>query len=96
MKHIKTEKEFYDIIKGDRVLIDFYAEWCAPCKMLGIILEDVTDIEVVKVDIDRFMNIAKEYKVLSIPALKIFSNGEIEKESTGLMSRDELNEFIKE
>ena len=42
------------------------------------------------------MNIAKEYKVLSIPALKIFSNGEIEKESTGLMSRDELNEFIKE
>ena len=96
MKHIKTEKEFYDIIKQDRVLIDFYAEWCAPCKMLGMILEDVTNIEVVKLDIDRFMNIAREYKVLSIPALKIFSNGEIVKESTGLMSRDELNDFIKE
>lgn len=96
MKHIKTEKEFYEIINQDRVLVDFYADWCAPCKMLGMILEDVTDIEVVKVDTDRFMNIAKEYKVLSIPALKIFSKGEIVKESTGLMSRDELNEFIKE
>ena len=85
-----------EVIKKDRVLIDFYAEWCNPCKMLGMILEDVDKIEVVKLDVDRFGSIAKEYKVMSIPAIKIFSNGKVEKESVGFMSREELNNFIKE
>ena len=96
MKHIKTVEEFHEVIKKERVLIDFYADWCNPCKMLGMILEDVDKIEVVKVDVDRFGSIAKEYKVLSIPALKIFSNGEVVKERTGLMSREELDKFIDE
>jgi len=96
MKHIKTVEEFHEVIKKDKVLIDFYADWCNPCKMLGMILEDVDKIEVVKVDVDRFGSIAKEYKVLSIPALKIFSNGEVVKERTGLMSREELDKFIDE
>ena len=96
MKHIKTVEEFHEVIKKERVLIDFYADWCNPCKMLGMILEDVDKIEVVKVDVDRFGSIAKEYKVLSIPALKIFSNGEVVKERTGLMTRDELDKFITE
>ena len=96
MVYIKSDSEFYDLIKNDRVLVDFYADWCNPCKMLDIILQDVDDIEVVKVDIDRFRNIAKEYKVMSIPALKIFSNGEIVKEKVGFITRDELNKFISE
>ena len=96
MKHIKTVEEFHEVIKKERVLIDFYADWCNPCKMLEMILEDVDKIEVVKVDVDRFGSIAKEYKVLSIPALKIFSNGEVVKERTGLMTRDELDKFITE
>lgn len=96
MLHIKTVNEFYDVIKEDRVLIDFYAEWCNPCKMMEMVLEDVEDIKVVKVDIDRFRSIAKEYKVMSIPALKIFSHGDIVKESVGFMSRDEIEKFIKE
>ncbi len=96
MKHIKTVEEFKEVIKKDRVLIDFYADWCNPCKMMGMILEDIDSIEIVKVDVDRFGTIAKEYKVMSIPALKIFSKGEIVKESVGFMSREELEEFIKE
>ena len=96
MRYIKTKEEFYEVIKSDRVLVDFYADWCNPCKMLGMILEDVDKIEVVKLDVDRFGTIAKEYKVMSIPALKIFSNGEVIKETTGLMSRDELDKFISE
>ena len=96
MTHIKSENEFYEIIKKDKILVDFYADWCGPCKMLEMILQDIEDIEIVKVDIDRFRNIAKEYKVLSIPSLKIFSNGEIIKEKTGFMTRDELQKFINE
>ena len=96
MTHIKSENEFYEIIKKDKILVDFYADWCGPCKMLEMILQDIEDIEIVKVDIDRFRNIAKEYKVLSIPSLKIFSNGEIIKEKIGFMTRDELQRFINE
>ena len=96
MRHIKTVDEFNEVIKTERVLIDFYADWCNPCKMLGMILEDIDSIDVVKVDVDRFGTIAKEYKVMSIPALKIFSKGEIVKEAVGFMSREELKKFISE
>ncbi len=96
MKYIKTVNEFNEAIQGEKVLVDFYADWCNPCKMIGMILEEIEDIDIVKVDIDRFRNIAKEYKVLSIPSLKIFSNGEIIKEKIGFMTRDELQRFINE
>ena len=96
MRHIKTVDEFNEVIKSERVLIDFYADWCNACKMLGMILEDIDSIDVVKVDVDRFGTIAKEYKVMSIPALKIFSKGEIVKEAVGFMSREELKKFISE
>lgn len=96
MVYLKNDSEFYELIKEDRVLVDFYADWCNPCKMLDMILQDVTDIKVVKVDVDKFRGIAKEYKIMSIPALKIFSNGEVVKEKVGFTTRDELNIFIRE
>ena len=96
MRHIKTVDEFNEVIKSERGLIDFYADWCNPCKMLGMILEDIDSIDVVKVDVDRFGTIAKEYKVMSIPAIKIFSKGEVVKEAVGFMSREELEKFISE
>ena len=99
MKYLKTEKEFYEIIKGEKVLIDFYADWCGPCNMLATVLEEVvkerTDIEIVKVNTDTFMNLAREYKVMSIPALKIFSNGKLIKEQNGFLTKNELLEFLK-
>ena len=96
MIYIKTENEFKEIISKEKVLVDFYADWCNPCKMMDMVLEDVDSIKIVKVDIDRFRSLAKEYKVMSIPAMKIIENGEIIKESVGFMSRDELMNFIKE
>ena len=96
MIYIKTENEFKEIISKEKVLVDFYADWCNPCKMMDMVLEDIDSIKIVKVDIDRFRSLAKEYKVMSIPAMKIIENGEIIKESVGFMSRDELMNFIKE
>lgn len=96
MIFIKNDVEFYDLIKEEKVLVDFYAEWCNPCKMLDMILQDVQDIKVVKVDVDKFRSIAKEYKVLSIPSLKIFSHGEVVKEKVGFITRDELDKFLNE
>lgn len=93
---VKSESEFREYIKKDRVLVDFYADWCNPCKMMDMIFEDFHDIEIVKVDIDRFRGIAKEYKVMSIPNLKIFSNGDVIKEAVGFMNRDEFSKFIND
>ena len=98
MKHIKRKEEFYELIKKDKVLVDFYAEWCGPCQMLSPVLEklseEYTDIEFVKVNTDEFLELAEEYKIMSIPALKVFEKGNVVKESVGLVSKKELLELL--
>lgn len=98
MKHIESVEEFNEIIKHDKVLVDFYAEWCGPCQMLAPVLEKMSkeyeDIEFVKVNTDDFFELAKEYKIMSIPALKVFEKGKITKEAVGLLSKSELLELL--
>lgn len=98
MKHIQSIEEFNEIIKHDKVLVDFYADWCGPCKMLGPVLEKLSeeykDIEFVKVNTDDFLELAKEYKIMSIPALKVFEKGKVVKEQVGLLSKSELLELL--
>lgn len=98
MKYIKTVEEFNEIIKKEKVLVDFYADWCGPCKMLGPVLEEVAserkDVEIVKVNVDNFFTLAKNYAVMSIPALKIFSNGNVIKQTEGFLTKNELLDFL--
>ncbi len=100
MKYIKSESEFKELIKGQKVLVDFYADWCGPCQMLSKVLEDIdserSDVEIVKVNSDNFLSLAREYKIMSIPAIKIFSGGNIIKEKVGFLTKDELIKFIDE
>ena len=80
------------------VIVDFYATWCGPCQMLSPVLEklseEYTDIEFVKVNTDEFLELAEEYKIMSIPALKVFEKGNVVKESVGLVSKKELLELL--
>ena len=81
VKHLENQEDFNRIINEKRVLVDFYAEWCGPCKMLAPVLEDVDFIDVLKVNVDEFQSIAASYGVMSIPTLILFENGkEIKKE----------------
>jgi len=99
MIYIKTEQEFKDIINNEKVLVDFYADWCGPCQMLGQVLEQIEneiDIKIVKVNTDSFLSLAREYKIMSIPAIKIFDKGQVIKEKVGFLTKDELKAFIKE
>lgn len=89
MSKIYNGENFDEIIKN-RVLIDFYADWCGPCTMLSPILEDMTDISVIKVNVDRFPNIANEYKVMSIPKLVYVKDGKIMAEQVGLQSEEDI------
>ena len=64
MEIIHLEKEDFNSLIKDKVLVDFYANWCGPCKMLGPVLEKVeSDIKVIKVDVDAFEDLAREYGV---------------------------------
>lgn len=98
MKIIENVKEFEEVIKGDKVLVDFYADWCGPCKMISPILEQVEkeeDVTIVKVNVDELQDLAMKYGVMTIPNLKLFEKGKIKNENVGLMSKDEVKNFIK-
>ena len=96
---LKRKEELEEKIKDQFVIVDFYADWCGPCQMLGSVLEEIDkeyDLNIVKVNTDNFMSIARDYHITTIPNMKIFSNGKIKKEKTGLMSKSELLDFIGE
>ena len=98
MKIIDNVKEFDEAIKGDKVLVDFYADWCGPCKMISPILEQVEkeeDVTIVKVNVDDLQDLAMKYGVMTIPNLKLFEKGKIKNENVGLMSKEEVKNFIK-
>lgn len=78
-----------------RVLVDFYANWCGPCRMIAPLLEELEDIDIIKVDVDKFPVIAQKHGVISIPSLMIFDDGKMIKNKVGFMSLEELNEFCK-
>ena len=86
---------FNDLIK-ERVLVDFYANWCGPCKMLGPELEKISDeIKILKVNVDDNQDLAREYGVMSIPCIILFDNGKEIKRTIGFMPESKLRDFIK-
>ena len=92
--HLEKESDFDNLIQGN-VLVDFYANWCGPCKMLGPILEEVSDlIQIVKVDVDNFEEISKKYRVMSIPTIVLFKNGEEIKRNVGFIDKNPVEKFI--
>ena len=82
------------------VLVDFYADWCGPCKMMAPIVEELaTELDgkakVGKINVDENSDIAVEYNVMSIPTLIIFKNGKEEKRLVGLRDKEELLNLLK-
>lgn len=94
VKHLENEQEFNELIKG-KVLIDFYADWCGPCKRLAPILEELTDIDVLKVNVDMFDELSRSYGIMSIPTLILFENSKELKKTIGFKTKEEIIEFIK-
>ena len=93
-----NSKEFDELIKNDKVLVDCYATWCGPCKMLSPIIdqlaEEVKDINFYKLDIDMNEDIAMKYQILSIPTLLYFEKGNLKTQIVGLRSKSEILEII--
>lgn len=101
MASVKVSTSEFDevVLKSDKtVIVDFWADWCGPCKMLGPIVEEVSelreDILVCKVNVDEESELAMKYKIMSIPMLIVFKNGEIYKKSVGVISKSEILELL--
>lgn len=95
---ILNSNEFDNAIASGIVLVDFYADWCGPCKMVGPILEQIADedtsVSIAKVNIDENPNLAAKYKVMSIPTLMVFRNGQPEKPMVGAGSKKQILDLI--
>lgn len=91
------EKDNFDEeVKSGRILVDFYADWCGPCKMLGSVLETISDIEIIKVNVDEYPQLANRFKIMSIPHLKFFSDGKEIDQIVGFVDKETIEEKINE
>ena len=97
MAVIELTSETFDaeVLHADRiVIVDFWATWCTPCRMLTPILEEIaaerSDIKICKINVDDAQDIAEKYGVMSLPILVFFENGEVVDESIGLVSKEQL------
>ena len=98
VKHLdnNTFKNF--ITENSIAVVDFYASWCGPCKMMAPELEDFamenSDVSVGKIDVDTAETIANEFRIMSVPTLIYFKNGEVVDKSVGYLTKDEITEIV--
>jgi len=92
------ESDFKEKIKGPKVLVDCYAEWCGPCKMLGPIIEELAsqteNCEFYKLNVDEAEEVTTEYGIMSIPTILYFENGELKSKNVGFKTLEELKEIV--
>ena len=98
---VELNNNFDEIISSNaKVLVDFYADWCGPCKMVGPLVAQIADehddVAVVKVNVDDEMELAEKFGGASIPTIILFKDGKEAKKNIGAMSKAQLEEFISE
>lgn len=90
-----SENNNLDELIGDGIyLVDFYADWCGPCKMLGSVLESM-DLNIIKVNTDKFPELATKFGVMSIPTVVIYKDKEEKTKFIGFRSKEDIEDIIK-
>lgn len=95
IKYIEKNESFDEIIKSGNYLVDFYADWCGPCKMLSPVLESLENVNILKVNVDDFQDVSNKYGVMSIPTLIYFKDGTESSKAIGFRNKAEIEKMIK-
>ncbi len=98
--HVTKENFEQEVLQSEKpVLIDFWAAWCRPCKMLSPVIEElseeVKDAKICKIDIDKEPELAEKYDVMSIPTLLVIKEGEVVKQTVGVQPKAEILEILQ-
>ena len=97
IKELETEN-FNNEIEKDLVLVDFYATWCGPCKMMHPVIEEISknneSLKILKVNVDNHDDLAREYMVMSIPTLMLFKDGKLVEKNIGFTPNDVLDKWL--
>ena len=98
---IVNKNEFNAVVEKGVVMVDFFATWCGPCKMLSPVLEDVANemvgkAEIVKVDIDESADLASQFGIMAVPTMLIFKDGQVVKQLQGFMPKPQLVNALNE
>ena len=95
-----NEENFNELIKSGEVLVDFFATWCGPCRMLGPVLEELSSdragVKIVKIDVDECPNLTRSFGVMSVPTLFLFKDGKEVSKQNGFMPKEALLDWINE
>lgn len=95
------KSSFNDIINSNKpVLIDFYADWCGPCKMLAPILKDAKDelgeaVSIFKIDVDKNQELANKFQVRGVPTMLLFKKGKVLWRQSGVIPKDQIVQVVK-
>ena len=102
LKKVKMNNSFENIIKSEKpVLIDFFATWCGPCKVLGPILKEVKEnlgdrISIIKIDVDKNQKVASQYQVRGVPTMILFQNGKQLWRQSGVVQKADIIKVVLE
>ena len=95
-----NEENFNELISNGNILVDFFATWCGPCKMLSPVLEEISNdrssVKVVKIDVDECPNLARNFGVMSVPTLFLFKDGKQIAKENGYMPKEVLIDWINQ
>ena len=99
MEVIGNSQNFNELINDDIVLVDFFATWCGPCKMLSPVLEELandrSELKIVKVDVDADSDLARQYGFMSVPTLMLFKKGNLMASQSGYIPKETLTKWIE-
>lgn len=83
-----------DVLTDELTIVDFFAEWCGPCRMMGEVLEELKGVKIIKIDVDSHEEIAQKHGIMSIPSVEIYKNKEMVHHFIGFKTKEEIEEII--
>ena len=95
IKYLENEN-LEDCLKEGITLVDFYADWCGPCQMMGEVLEKLTDVNILKVNTDTHEDLARKYGIMRIPTLIFFKDKKEVKKEIGFKTKEEIERILKD